>query len=101
MTDPFVKTKFAVPVDRDDVARDWAARGFSCALFVDSPGQEWNNFVHGCNELVSVAEGRLEMTVGDRTEILEEGDEVFIPNEVVHSVKNIHSGTSRWYYGYD
>jgi mannose-6-phosphate isomerase-like protein (cupin superfamily) len=88
-------------VERDAVARDWARRGFSCDLFVDPPGQQWNDFVHGCNELVTVAEGRLEMTVGDQISILEEGDEVFIPKRAVHSVRNIHTGTTRWYYGYD
>ncbi len=101
MADLFVKSKFAVPVDRDEVARDWAARGYTCALFFDPPDQEWNNFVHGCNELVTVTEGRLEMTVGDQTDVLEEGDEVFIPKGAVHSVKNIHTATTRWYYGYD
>jgi len=97
----FARSKFPTPVDRDKVARDWAARGYSCDLFVDPPGQQWNDFVHGCNELVTVAEGRLEMTVGDHTGILEEGDEVFIPKGAVHSVRNIHTGTTRWYYGYD
>ena len=101
MADPFVKSKFAVPVDADEVARDWAARGYSRALWIDPPNQQWNNFVHDTNELVTVAEGRLEMTVGDRTGILEEGDEVFIPKGVVHSVKNVHTGTTRWHYGYD
>ena len=97
----FVKSKFSVPVDRDEMSRNWAARGYSCALFIDPPDQEWNNFVHDCNELVTVAEGRLEMTVGDQIDILEGGDEVFIPKGTVHSVKNIHTATTRWYYGYD
>ena len=101
MPDLFARSKFSTPVARDAVARDWAGRGYSCDLFVDPPGQQWNDFVHGCNELVTVAEGRLEMTVGDQTSILEEGDEVFIPKRVVHSVRNIHTGTTRWYYGYD
>ena len=101
MPDLFARSKFLTPVERDAVARDWARRGFSCDLFVDPPGQQWNDFVHGCNELVTVAEGRLEMTVGDQISILEEGDEVFIPKRAVHSVRNIHTGTTRWYYGYD
>ena len=88
----FVKSRFSVPVDRDEVSRNWAARGYSCVLFIDPPDQEWNNFVHDCNELVTVAEGRLEMTVGDQIDILEGGDEVFIPKGAVHSVKNIHTG---------
>ena len=101
MPDLFSKSKFPTPVERNAVTRDWARRGYSCDLFIDPPGREWNDFVHGCNELVTVAVGCLEMTVGDQTGILEEGDEVFIPKGSVHSVKNIHAGTTRWYYGYD
>ena len=31
----------------------------------------------------------------------EPGDEVFIPKGSVHSVRNLHDGTTRWLYGYD
>jgi quercetin dioxygenase-like cupin family protein len=101
MTDLFVKGKFSRPVDRAAVAADWRARGYSCALFVDPPGQEWNDFVHATNELVTVAEGRLEMTIGDTRLIAEPGDEVFIARGALHSVKNVHAATTRWLYGYD
>ncbi len=101
MSDLLTKGKFAVPVDREAVASDWRDRGYSCGLFVDPPGQEWNNFVHDVNELVIVAEGKLEMSVGDASFVVEEGDEVFIPKGANHSLKNIHPGTSRWLYGYD
>ena len=94
-------SKYSSPVTRDTVARDWAARGFSCGLFVDPPGREWLDFVHGTNELVTVVEGRLEMTVGRETCIAGPGDEVFIPRGARHSVKNVHRGTTRWLYGYD
>lgn len=101
MAEPIVKSKFAAPVDRAGVAADWRARGYSCQLFVDPPGREWNGFVHATNELVTVAEGRLEMTVGGNSLIAEPGDEVFIAKGAVHSVKNIHSATTRWLFGYD
>lgn len=93
--------RFPQPVDRDAVARDWAARGYDCRLFVDPPGQEWNDFVHGTNELVTVLEGRLACTVGGRTAVLQAGDELFIPRGAVHSVHNVHRGTTRWLFGYD
>ena len=95
------KAKFAAPVDRAAVAADWQTRGYDCHLFVDPPGQAWLDFVHDTNELVTVAEGRLEMTVGGERLIAEPGDEVFIPRGAAHSVKNIHTGTARWLYGYD
>ena len=87
--------KFPLPIDRERVAADWAARGYSCGLFVDPPGRAWTGFVHRSNELVTVVEGRLRMTVGDQSY------EGFIPRQAVQSVVNIHGGTTRWLYGYD
>ena len=101
MTETFIEAKFTAPVDRARVADDWRGRGYSCDLFVDPPGRQWNGFVHACNELVTVCEGRLEMTVGERSFTVGPGDQVFIPKGAVHSVRNVHHGTTRWLYGYD
>ena len=54
----------------EEIRRNWADRGFSCDIWVDSPGQEWKDFVHPVDELVFVLEGDLtiddiEMTAGD------------------------------------
>ncbi len=100
MSELLVKGKFAVPVDRGVVARDWEVRGYSCGVFIDPPGREWNDFVHSTNELVTVMEGALEMAVERRRFIVEPGDEVLIPAHALHSVKNIYPGTTRWLYGY-
>ena len=129
--DLVVKGKFPAPVDQGAVGREWAGRGYDCRLFVDPPGREWNGLVHATNELVTVVEGALLCTVEintveidtveigtveigtveiDTVEInavekktirLEMGDELFIPRHAVHSVKNIHTGTTRWLFGYD
>ena len=73
----------------------------SCDLFVDPPGREWNGFVHSTNELVTVTGGRLELTIGGQRLVAGPGDEVFIPQGAVHSVKNIHDAATYWLYGYD
>lgn len=99
--DGVVRKKFKEPFTEGEVAADWRVRGFSCGLFVDPPGRAWNDFVHRTNELVTVAEGQLEMTIAGHKIVVEPGDEVFIPRESLHSVKNIHRGTTRWYFGYD
>ena len=78
-----------------------AMRGYSCNLFVDPPGQEWLDFAHPCNELVTVVEGRLDMSIGSQHFLMEPGDEIFIPKGAIHSVRNVHKGESRWLYGYD
>jgi len=101
MSELMAREKFSVPVSSQAVAEDWQKRGYSCDRFIDPPGQEWNNFVHDVNELVMVEQGRMEMSVGDQSFIVEEGDEVFIPKGAVHSLKNVHAGVSQWLYGYD
>ena len=94
------RNRFPTDVHRAAVAADWRARGYSCDLFVDPPGQQWLDFVHGCNELVTVLEGRLDMRIGDQRLVMEPGDEAFIPTGAVHSVINIHDGVTKWLYGY-
>jgi quercetin dioxygenase-like cupin family protein len=102
MTEQYLKRgKFRVPVERAAVADDWGARGFSCGLFVDPPGREWRDYVHSMNELLTVTDGELELTVAGESFRVRPGDEVFIPRRALHSVKNVHAGETRWLYGYD
>jgi quercetin dioxygenase-like cupin family protein len=51
--------------------------------------------------LLTVVEGRLELTMAGKPVSVDPGDEVFIPRDVLHSVRNIHHGTTRWLFGYD
>jgi quercetin dioxygenase-like cupin family protein len=95
------RQKFPVPLDCDQVAHDWRIRGYSCDVFTDPPGREWNDFVHATNELVTVIVGKLRLTIGAEEILAEPGDEVFIPKGVRPSVKNISSSTTHWLYGYD
>ena len=101
MSDLLSPAKFKTPVSQSAVSEDWSGRGYSCGLFVDPPGQRWEDFVHSCNEVVMVQEGRLEMEVSGVIIEMVPGDEVFIPKDAIHSVRNIHTGISKWLYGYD
>lgn len=93
--------KFSTPVDHAAVASDWKKRGYSCNLFVDAPYQEWLGFVHSTNELVTVIDGALRVTINGQSAILNPGDEVFIAKDDVHDVVNNVDGTTRWLFGYD
>jgi hypothetical protein len=42
--------------NREQIARDWANRGFSCDLWIDPPGKRWENFTHATDELNYLAE---------------------------------------------
>ena len=90
----------SVDPDRDEIARRWQARGFSCDLWVDLPEQCWEDFTHATDELVMVIEGRVEFEVAGRRYPPEAGEELLIPAHTAHSVRNIGDSTACWLYGY-
>jgi quercetin dioxygenase-like cupin family protein len=87
-------------VDRSQIDQNWRSRGFSCDVWVDPPGQVWEDYVHSVDELLMVLEGELELELQGRTWRPEAGEEVFIPAQAVHSVRNVGGTTARWLYGY-
>jgi mannose-6-phosphate isomerase-like protein (cupin superfamily) len=87
-------------IDRKKVAADWAKKGFSCELWIDSPGQRWEDFTHATDELVVVLEGKMEFEIAGRVCHPEIGEELLIPAGALHSARNIGKSTTRWLYGY-
>jgi uncharacterized cupin superfamily protein len=86
--------------DRESVARDWRARGFSCNVWSDPPGQVWADFVHASDELVMLIEGEIELRFAGRVLWPAPGEELLIPAGLAHTVINIGAGRNRWLYGY-
>ncbi len=87
-------------VEQDAVARRWRERGFSCGLWVDPPGQVWEDYVHDVDELVMVVEGEVELEIEGKVHRPAPGEELFIPARARHTVRNVGRGESRWLYGY-
>ena len=87
-------------IDRDAIAQVWASRGFSCDLWVDPPGQRWENFTHATDEMVLVLEGHMEFEVEGQVHHPAPGDELLSPAGARHSARNIGTTTARWLYGY-
>ena len=87
-------------VDQSAVAVEWKARGFSCDLWTDPPGQVWEDFTHPADELVMVVEGQMEFEIEGSVFHPEPGDELFIPAGASHTVRNQGGTTARWLYGY-
>jgi quercetin dioxygenase-like cupin family protein len=86
--------------DRDQIAADWAARGFSCELWTDPPAQQWEDFKHATDEVVIVLEGEMEFEIEGKIHHPQPGEELLIPAHAVHSARNIGRTTARWLYGY-
>ncbi len=83
-------------VDRERIATDWAARGFSCDLWIDAPGQRREDFTHATDEVVIVLEGEMEFKVEGQVLHPQPGEELLIPTGAVHSARSIGSTTARW-----
>ena len=87
-------------VDRKQVSSDWKERGFSCEIWADSPGQVWEDYAHAVDEVVILVDGRIEIEMDGQTLTPELGQEVFIPANTLHTVRNIGDTTAHWLYGY-
>jgi mannose-6-phosphate isomerase-like protein (cupin superfamily) len=83
-----------------EVLTAWRARGFHGGVWVDPPGQVWEDFVHDEDELFMVVEGRVELELAGRRLAPAPGDEVLIPAGALHSVRNLGTTTARWLYAY-
>lgn len=77
-----------------------ATRGFTCDLWIDPPGERWDDFTHATDELVTVLEGDMEFEVEGQVHHPKPNQELLIPAGAVHSARNIGSTTARWLYGY-
>ena len=84
----------------DFIKQDWHSRGYSFGVFHDPPGQVWADFVHRTDELVILAEGEIEVEIEGKAERPKIGEEVFIPANAVHTVRNVGQTNNIWYYGY-
>jgi len=87
-------------MDQNTAANNWRQRGFSCELWVDPPGQRWEDFVHAVDELAMVLEGDVEFEIDGVIHHPRPGEELFIPAGALHSVRNQGKTTARWLYGY-
>ena len=86
--------------DRRKVASDWDARGFSCDIWTDPPGQVWADFVHASDELVMLIDGDIELRFSGRVLRPQAGVEILIPAAVSHTVINTGQTANHWFYGY-
>ena len=86
--------------DCTSIKADWNSRGYSFGVFRDPPGQVWPDFVHRTDELVVLAEGELEVEIEGKEQRPQIGEEVFIPANAVHTVRNVGVGNNVWFFVY-
>ena len=87
-------------MDRIQVEKEWKARGFTGGLWIDPPGQVWENYVHDVDELFMVVDGAVELEMQGRNTRPKCGQEILIPANTTHSVRNVGRTQSRWLYAY-
>jgi quercetin dioxygenase-like cupin family protein len=87
-------------IDRAALEADWRKRSFSCNLWIDPPGQVWEDYVHDVDELVMVVTGEVEFEIDGQVHHPAPGEELLIPAQSRHTVRNLGKSESRWLYGY-
>ena len=85
---------------QDEIRDNWESRGYGFGVFKDPPGQVWVDFVHRTDELVVLAEGDIEIEIEGKSQQPQIGEEVFIPANAIHTVRNIGKTNNVWYFGY-
>jgi len=87
-------------IDTSSIKQDWQARGFSAEIWTDPPGQVWQDYEHGVDELLMLIDGEIEVQLGGKVLRPAIGEEIFIPANEPHTVINIGGTTNHWLYGY-
>ena len=85
--------------DPEAVRIDWARRGFTCELWIDPPEQV-AEFEHDVDALVLLLEGSCQVEFEDHAVRMAPGDELAIPAECRHIVRNCGDGPARWLHGF-
>ena len=87
-------------MDATKIRQQWESRGFSFGIFRDLPGRIWPDLSHSIDELVTLAEGQIEIEVAGLIHRPVIGEEIFIPAQAIHTVRNFGTVPNVWYYGY-
>ena len=87
-------------MNSEQIKKDWNSRGYSFGIFKDPPGKVWPDFIHKTDELVVLAEGKIEIEIEGKSQQPTIGEEVFIPAKAMHTVRNVGKTNNVWYYGY-
>ena len=85
---------------QEKIRENWESRGYSFGVFKDPPGQVWADFVHRTDELVVLAGGDIEIEIEGKSQQPQVGEEIFIPANSIHTVRNIGKTNNVWYFGY-
>ena len=87
-------------MNSEQIKKDWNSRGYSFGIFKDPPGQVWLDFVHKTDELVVLAEGKIEIEIEVQSQQPPIGEKGFLPTKAIHTVRNVGKTYNVWYYGY-
>ena len=76
-------------VNIQKIEKEWRSLGFQGGFWVDPPGQVWKDYIHDVDELVMLVEGEVEIEMEGTTHLLQTGEELLIPADTDHTVRNI------------
>ncbi len=101
----FVKSKFELPLEVDEIKKEWEALGYSRCEFEgkekgwssERPERHKGEHTHPSYILFAGIDGKMDFIINDQRFVLEPGDELFYPKDAVIAARNLYDGRSRWF----
>ncbi|NKB46917.1 MAG: cupin domain-containing protein [Legionellales bacterium] len=87
-------------VSAQELQFQWHQRGYSFSLWHDPPGQVWHDFVHPTDEVFMLLTGEITLTIHGQTLYPKPGEEIKIPANTPHTIRNIGLTENCWCFGY-
>ena len=100
VTSNHLTLKEAFQMDAKKIRQQWESPGLSFGIFRDPLGRVWQDFSHSTDELVILAEGQIAIEVEGQMYRPMIGEEIFIPAQAIHTLRNVGTVPNVWYYGY-
>ena len=81
------------------IMNDWKLSSLSFGVFRDPQGKMRADFVHCTDKLVALAEGEIEIENEGKPQSPTFGEELFIPENALHTMRNMDRSNNLWNYG--
>jgi len=93
-------TQRSISNGRKENTSAMVSRGFSFGILRDPPGRVWQDFSRSTDELMILAEVQIEIELEGQMHRPMVGEEIFIPAQAIHTLRNVGTVPNVWYYGY-
>ena len=84
------------PAQKVLLEKELKAQGYRTELWVDKPGTVYRNRKNDADGLIWILRGEAEVTLGDESDILKDGDRIALPPETTYTLQALGEKPLLW-----